>query len=215
MNNDNSWGAIKLPLNYDAEKLAAEVSGISADKWGVNGRTAPAFSNTHAIFLKGFAAAEGKSSTEDRSILSELPFIKNLIYTLIPSTPQNCVLSYLPPETEVGLHIDQGEYFKRTLRIHFPVVTNDKITMYFNGAYKMLPGEVWLLNNCAAHGVENAHKTEARIHIICDYLPTPELMELIEHSDKTLGEKSDKLYNKLLNKTKVSMMERQKQRQKQ
>ncbi len=207
--NELTWGAVKLPLQYDADKLAEEVMDIASEKWGINGRTAPAFADTQAIFLKGYAAAEGKSSVEDRELLSRLPYIKNMIYNLVPSVPQNCVLSYLPPNTDVGLHVDQGEYFKNTLRIHFPVITNDKITMYFGGSYTMKPGEVWLLNNCAPHGVENAHNTDARIHLICDYLPSAELDELFNQSDKHLGKTSQQLHEKLLEKTRINFMKKQ------
>ena len=202
---ETEWGAVKLPLSYDARKLANEVGSIADSEWGINGRTAAAFANTQAVFIRGYAAAEGNPSKEDREILSKLPYIKELIYSLVPSTPQNCVLSYMPPKTEVGLHIDQGEYFKDTLRIHFPVITNNKVTMYFNGSYHMKPGEVWMLNNCAPHGVENAHKTKPRIHLICDYLPSKELIELFNQSDKTLGTPSQKLYDQLLVKTQKNM----------
>ena len=199
------WAAIKLPLTYDFQRLAKEVKQISDDEWGANGRTAPAFTNTQAIFLKGYAAAERNPSKDDRPALQQLPYTKELIYSLIPARPQNCVLSYLPPRVNVGLHIDRGEYFNQTLRIHFPVTTNKKVTMYFGSCYQMRPGEVWLLNNCAAHGVENAHKTKARIHLICDYLPTPELLALIEKSDRLQGKPSPRLHQKLQAKTQKNM----------
>jgi len=204
-----TWGAIKLPFKVDAERLAAEVEQITQQEWGINGRTAPAFANTEAIFLKGYAAAEDNSSTEDRAILSQLPYIKELIFKLLPSEPHNCVLSLLPPNTDVGLHIDQGDYFNKTLRVHFPIITNSKVTMFFGGSYFMKPGEVWVLNNCAPHGVENAHETKPRIHMICDFTPTNDLLMLMDKAEQTNGESSPKLYEKLMDKTRRVVMERQ------
>jgi len=199
--NGPEWGAIQLPLTYDATRLSAEVAGLADQEWGVNGRIAPAFTNTQAVFLKGFAAAAGNASVEDRDILAELPYARELIYSLVPSQPQNCVLSYLPPMVDVGLHIDQGEYFQKTLRVHFPVTTNELVTMYFGACYRLQPGEVWLLNNCSVHGVENAHPSEGRIHLICDYLPSPALLEMASSVPVMAGQPSEKLRDKLRAKT--------------
>ena len=195
------WGAIRLPLTYDAPRLSAEVAALAEQEWGVNGRVAPAFANTQAVFLKGFAAASGNASVEDREILAELPYARELIYSLVPAQPQNCVLSYLPPMVDVGLHIDQGEYFQQTLRVHFPVTTNELVTMYFGACYRLQPGEVWLLNNCAVHGVENAHPSQGRIHLICDYLPSPALLEMARSVPAIPGKLSDRLRDKLRAKT--------------
>ena len=49
------------------------------------------------------------------------------------------------------------------------------------------PGEVWALNNSATHGVWNAHATEARTHLICDFLPSPELLGLLARAERDLG----------------------------
>ncbi|MEP6389550.1 MAG: aspartyl/asparaginyl beta-hydroxylase domain-containing protein [Halioglobus sp.] len=195
------WGAIRLPLTYDAARLSTEVAALAETEWGVNGRIAPAFANTQAVFLKGFAAASGNPSMEDRDILAELPYAREMIYSLVPAQPQNCVLSYLPPKVDVGLHIDQGEYFQNTLRVHFPVTTNELVTMYFGACYRLQPGEVWLLNNCSVHGVENAHPSQGRIHLICDYLPSAALLELARSVPMDPGEPSDRLRDKLRAKT--------------
>lgn len=200
---EGNWGAIKLPLTYDANRLRDEVAQITDAEWGGGGRTAAAFVDTKAIFLKGYAAASGNPSLEDRDALKNLHYARELIYSLIPAEPQKCVLSYLPPKVDVGLHIDNGAYFKNTLRLHFPVWTNEKVTMYFGACYYMKPGEVWLLNNTAPHGVENKHETKPRVHMICDYLPSLELMQLIETSDTSLGKSCPQLHEKLLLKTKM------------
>jgi hypothetical protein len=60
--------------------------------------------------------------------------------------------------------------------------------MYCAGlSFRMQPGEVWALNNSAIHGVWNAHATEARTHLICDFLPDPELLELLARAERDLG----------------------------
>jgi hypothetical protein len=51
----------------------------------------------------------------------------------------------------------------------------------------MLPGEVWALNNIARHAVWNADATRARTHLICDYLPSPALLDLLARAERGLG----------------------------
>lgn len=202
------WGAMRLPLTYDAARLGEEVMRIEQTEWDGGGRTASAFADTKAIFLKGFAAASKNPSLEERSALGRLPYARELIHSLIPSVPQKCVLSYLPAKTDVGLHVDMGEYFEKTLRIHFPVLTNTQSRMYIGACYCMKPGEVWILNNNVPHGVENDHPTLPRIHMICDYLPTKQLLDLVGRSDASLGSPCPELREKLRTKTKMRADER-------
>ena len=85
-------------------------------------------------------------------------------------------------------HIDLAPYFAKTIRIHVPVVTNDDAWMYCAGlSFRMQSGEVWALNNSATHGVWNAHATEARTHLICDFLPSPGLLDLLGRAERDLG----------------------------
>jgi hypothetical protein len=60
--------------------------------------------------------------------------------------------------------------------------------MYCDGhVFRMLPGEVWALNNIARHAVWNADATRARTHLICDYLPSPALLDLLARAERGLG----------------------------
>ena len=60
--------------------------------------------------------------------------------------------------------------------------------MYCAGAtYQMKPGEVWALNNVATHAVWNAHAALSRTHLICDFLTSPALLDLIARAERDLG----------------------------
>jgi hypothetical protein len=54
--------------------------------------------------------------------------------------------------------------------------------------YKMQPGEAWVLNNLGLHAVLNQDASEARTHLICDFVPTPALLALIAAGERELGE---------------------------
>jgi hypothetical protein len=88
----------------------------------------------------------------------------------------------------IAPHIDRAPYFNKTIRIHLPVITHALSFMWSVGeCYVMQAGEVWALNNCAPHAVWNAHATLSRTHLICDFLPTAALLDLLAHSERSLG----------------------------
>ena len=68
------------------------------------------------------------------------------------------------------------------------MITNEAAWMYCDGlAFRMRVGEVWALNNSAPHAVWNAHMSEARIHVICDFLPSEQLEALLASAERDLG----------------------------
>jgi len=178
----------RLPIRVDAERLQAEVRSLPVASWAGTGGRVGVHRVAQAVFLRGFAPAEGDKPIEDREPLGAMPYVRELITRLIPATAQRCLLARLPPAGRITGHIDLAPYFAKTVRIHVPVVTNDEAWMYCAGlSFRMQPGEVWALNNSATHGVWNAHASEARTHLICDFLPGDELLGLLTRAERDLG----------------------------
>jgi hypothetical protein len=181
-------GCLRLPLAVDAEQLRREVEALPASYWGSRGGRVGVHRPAEAVFLRGYAPAEGDRPVEDRPALQHLPYVREIIGSLIPAPPLRCLLARLPPGAVVGLHVDRAPYFYKTLRIHVPVETHEVAWMLASGrVYLMRAGEVWVLNNSAVHGVWNAHATLARTHLICDFLPTPALLALLARGERGLG----------------------------
>lgn len=181
-------GCSRLPLRYDASRLLAEVLAMPKSLWGSNaGRVGTQFS-AQAIFLRGHAPYEGKFPIEDRDALAHAPYARELIHSLVPAEPMRCLLALLPAGGTVMPHTDNGPYFLRTIRLHFPVITTDNVWMVCAGnSYHMRVGEIWALNNHVEHAVWNAEPQLARVHLICDFLSSPALLALLEQSERDLG----------------------------
>jgi len=178
----------RLPLKVNAARLQAEIAALPEISWAGTGGRVGVHRAAQAIFLRGFAPAEGPKPIEDRAQLADLPYVAEVITRLIPAQAQRCLLARLPAGARITGHIDLAPYFSKTIRIHAPVVTNDDAWMYCAGlAYRMQPGEVWALNNSATHGVLNAHATDARTHLICDFLLSDELLALLNGAERNLG----------------------------
>ena len=181
-------GCVRLPVSVDAARLKSEVDALPSELWGTRGGRVGVHSAAEALFLRGHAPAEGDKPIEDRPALEELPYIRSILGEIVPAQPLRALLARLPAGASIPVHVDHGDYFTRSLRIHVAVETNDRVWMLADGrAYQMKAGEVWSINNLAEHGVANAHPSLSRTHLIADFLPSAELVALVQGGDRNLG----------------------------
>ncbi|MEZ5458156.1 MAG: aspartyl/asparaginyl beta-hydroxylase domain-containing protein [Steroidobacteraceae bacterium] len=181
-------GCIRLPLRIDPAPLQAELAALPAELWGRRDGRVGVHEVADAIFLRGHAPAQGELPIDDRPALSLLPSVRTLVFDRVPAEPMRCLIARLPPGAVVKPHIDRAPYFAKTLRVHVPLQTHDQAYMLCNGrSYRMAEGEFWLLNNSTTHAVWNAHPSASRTHLICDFLPSDALMQLIRAGERDLG----------------------------
>lgn len=181
-------GCVRLALQFDAVRLAAEIGALPPTAWGTGGRLG-VHRSAEALFLRGYAPAEGDLPIDDRPALATLPCTRHIIYRQIPASPMRCLLARLPGGARVPTHIDRAPYFAQTIRLHIAVTSHDLAFMYCSGRrYVMGPGELWALNNSAPHAVWNADPRRGRTHLICDFLPTAKLCHLLATGERDLGE---------------------------
>lgn len=181
-------GCVRLPLKIDSPRLLEEVERLPASEWGSRGGRVGVHNVAEAIFLRGYAPAEGEKPVDDRPVLDRLPYARYLIEELFRAPAMRCLLARLPATGVIARHIDRAPYFGKTLRIHFPIETNELVFMVSRGlSYSMRAGEAWALNNSADHAVWNSHRTQSRTHLICDFLPSPVLLEMLEQGERDLG----------------------------
>jgi hypothetical protein len=181
-------GCVRLSPQIDGLRLLQEVAHLPPSLWGTPGGRVGVHDKSEAIFLRGFAPAEGEMPVEDRPVLEHLPYTRFIIEQVIPAPPMRCLLARLPADGVIACHVDRAPYFGKTLRVHVPVETNESVFMVSRGlCYSMRTGEVWLLNNSANHAVWNTHPSRSRTHLICDFLPSPALLDLLAHAERHLG----------------------------
>jgi hypothetical protein len=180
-------GCLRLRVRIDAARLAAEVARLPAALWGTSGGRIGVHAGAQALFLRGHAPAEGDLPVNDREVLDRLPYARTILEHLVPAAPLRCLLARLPHGSGIAPHIDRAGYFAKTIRLHAPVETNDRVFMMADHRYyRMLPGELWALNNSAMHGVWNGHPSAARTHMICDFLPSAALLDMIALGERDL-----------------------------
>lgn len=192
-------GCVRLSLRCDVARLRAEVDALPQHFRGTRGGRVGVHNPAQAVFLRGHAPAEGDLPIEERESLAHLPYVRELIHERIPACPQRCLLAVLPAGAVIAPHTDQrAPYFGQTIRIHVPVVTNENVWMYCGGkSYRMAAGEMWALNNSTVHGVWNADAARARTHLICDYLSSPALLEMLARGERDLGIEERTVHDRL------------------
>ena len=191
-------GCARLPVLVDAERLQREVAAIPADMWLSRGGRVGVHNPAQAIFLRGHAPAEGNLPVEDREALRHVPYVREFMTLLIAAPPLRCLLARLPGGAVIAAHTDQAEYFSKTIRIHVPVTTHAAAWMYCaERSYRMQPGEAWALNNSTVHGVWNADPERSRTHLICDFLTSPTLLDLLARAERDLGAVEAAVYERV------------------
>jgi len=183
-------GCARLPVEIDLPRLRAEIDSLPGDVWGSTAGRVAVHRDAEALFLRGYAPAEGNKPIEDRPVLEQLPYDREIMETKFGSVPMRCLLARLAGGGVVTEHADLGPYFARTIRIHIPIISNPRMWMVCAGlTYHMKPGEAWALNNSTIHAVWNAYPVQSRTHMICDFMPTPALLDILARSERHLGER--------------------------
>jgi hypothetical protein len=178
----------RLPLAIEGPRLQAEVAALPEDLWGTTAGRVGVHRAADAVFLRGYAPAEGEKPIEDRPALERLPYAREIITEMVGGEPLRCLLARLPAGAAIAPHVDRAPYFAKALRLHFPVATHEQSFMVCDGlTYLMRVGEAWALNNSTLHAVWNADSARARTHMICDFLPGPGLLDLLARADRGLG----------------------------
>jgi hypothetical protein len=189
-------GCVRLPLAIDLARLQQEVARLPALLWGTRGGRVGVHQPTEGVFLRGHAPIEGPKPIEDREPLQHLPYVRELLAT-IPAPPMRCLLAKLLPGSVIRMHVDNGDYFLQTLRVHVPVVSDPSVAMVSDDrVYTMRPGEAWVLNNSTYHGVLSEW-TQPRIHLICDFQPSEGLCALIAAGEHDLGLRDDRVLERV------------------
>src|SRR5258706_11130749 len=126
-------GCLRLPLTIDAPRLRQEVESLPFALWQGTGGRVGVYQVAQAIFLRGYAPAEGPKPIEERPPLALLPYAKSIILDLIGGSPLRCLLAQLPPDAVVDPHIANAPYFSKSLRVHVPVIITAHAWMYCAG----------------------------------------------------------------------------------
>jgi len=170
---------LQLPIRFDAERLAADVSALPSAAWmphptGFVGNDAVPLISPGGELTDDFEGPMGPTQHLERC-----PYIMGLMAELDGVWGRSRLMG-LAAGAVVPVHIDVHYYWRTHLRIHIPVVTNPGVLFTCNGeTVHMQAGECWAFDSFALHEVQN-RGDERRIHLVLDTVGGERLWDLVE-----------------------------------
>lgn len=158
---------IRLPLRFDAARLAAEARALDASAWmphpsGLPGNTAVALVSRDGEDNNDFGGAMAPTAH-----LARCPYHRQVMASLGEVIARSRLMR-LAPGAEVPPHVDFNYHWRSHVRLHVPVLTTPEVRFHCGDAVvHMRAGECWLFDSWRRHRVVNA-SAQARIHLVID-----------------------------------------------
>ncbi len=176
---------LKLPLQFDSERLAYEIAQIPRSEWTRNPSGLPGNSALILVSVNGeinddFAISGPMQTTKH---LMACPYMQQVFVSLDAPISRSRLMR-LAPGAAAGMHLDARYHWFRRIRIHVPIITNPAARFTCNGqTIHMAAGEAWTFNSAKPHAAENP-ADQGRINLVIDTKGSDTLNKLIQNSEQ-------------------------------
>jgi len=159
---------IQLPLKYDAELLAKEVTKFGEECWLPHPQRFEGNDFLPLISVNGEEANESfTGQMAPTKYLKECPYLVDVLASFGASLGRTRLMR-LSGGAEVTPHVDIHYYWRDRMRIHVPIVTQPTVSFHCGGlTVNMAAGECWIFDTFSRHRVIN-DATQKRIHLVAD-----------------------------------------------
>ncbi len=174
---------IRLPLNFDVERLLYEANQFSEHEWdyhplGYQGNTALSL-----VSSGGDSGDSTSGAMQATAALGRTPYVQQIMMSLGTVIGRSRFMR-LAPHSEVPVHSDTDYAWRHRVRIHIPIITDPHIIFSSIGAtgevgvdVHMRAGEAWIFDNWREHTVVNPTDVR-RIHLVIDTVGTAQFWNL-------------------------------------
>ena len=172
----------RLPLRYDVDRLAHEVSLFEPNEWqphpsGFEGNT-----SIPLISLNGGINDDFNGPMKQTPFLQRCPYIQQVIASFGEVFGRSRLMR-LDGNCEVPEHCDINYHWHNRVRIHIPIITFPEVIFYCGDKrVHMVSGDTWIFDAWKMHKVVNgADKT--RVHLVIDTCGSSRFWELVSRSE--------------------------------
>jgi uncharacterized protein (TIGR03032 family) len=174
---------VKLPLRFDAGRLAAEIAQVPESDWQPHPQ---GHAGNSALPLIAAGGEPKNNDTKGAMLptpqLAKLPYTRQVLAAFQAPIGRTRLMR-LDGNAEATAHADVNYYWIERLRLHVPVVTTPEVEFLCGDrTVHMAAGEAWAFDTWSIHNVLNPHPTR-RIHLVADTVGSPELWNLIEDGE--------------------------------
>ncbi|MBL0925201.1 MAG: aspartyl/asparaginyl beta-hydroxylase domain-containing protein [Sphingomonadaceae bacterium] len=169
---------LKLPRQYCAETLAAEVLALPQSAWIAHPGKLPG-NDAVPLITPGGAITNGFAGPmEPTEHLRRCPYIMEIMADLGAVWGRSRLMG-LAASADVPNHVDVGYYWRTHLRLHIPVITNPGVEFTCDDrTVHMKAGECWAFDSFCLHNVRNSGN-DKRIHLVLDTVGGEKLWDLM------------------------------------
>ena len=181
---------LKFPVEIDTTRLLNEYNQIPESAWG--GSHWDVHCSVDMVLLRGGNKGTDEdfhtSDVVNTPLLDNMPYIASLLASDGPfGGAAYAFIFRTKPDGITRVHHDDHEAWKKTVRVHVPIITNDGAFLLSEKRAKHLSvGEVWTFDNQTLHSVVNGDST--RVHMIFDVNPNAKFAELMTNAIFDPGE---------------------------
>lgn len=175
---------IRLPLRFDADRLADEVRSFTENEWRKHPQ---GHVGNSALPL---VARGGDPANDDvRGPMRPTPYLERCPYLMQALASLQTVigrtrLMRIEGNGEATMHTDTNYYWMHRARVHVPIITFPEVDFICGESLvNMPPGECWIFDTWRPHNVLN-RRPEQRIHLVCDTVGTVEFWDQVARGDR-------------------------------
>jgi len=179
---DLKYDFYRLPICFDAGKLAEEVAGFTEDEWrdhpsGFAGNTA-----LQLISSQGSLEGDGLAGQQlPTPLLKRCPYLQQVLASFNTVFGRTRLMR-LAPGSDAKAHMDASYYWHQRVRVHVPIQTHPDIAFHTgDSAVHMAEGDCWIFNTWKMHTVKN-NTEQTRIHLVADTVGSASLWDMIDNA---------------------------------
>ena len=170
---------IRLPLHFDAARLADEIEQFDESEWRPHPQGYPGNSALSLIAIDGDPANDSvKGTMRPTPHLEACPYVREVLASLGAPIGRTRLMR-IDGNSEATPHADTNYYWLQRMRVHVPIVTDPAVRFVCGDkTVHMAPGEAWVFDTFKIHNVINPNPTR-RIHLVADTVGSPYLRALM------------------------------------
>jgi len=170
---------IRLPLSFDAGRLAEEVRAMPAQAWQAHPLSYTGNSAVPLISVNGEANDFFAGPMAETPWLKQSPYLRQVLASFQVVFGRSRLMG-LAGGNEVPIHCDINYHWFQRVRIHVPIITFPEVMFHCHDqVIHMGAGEAWIFDNWKLHKVINPTK-ELRVHLVADTVGSSAFWKMAE-----------------------------------
>lgn len=184
---------IRLPITFDAERMADEVRALPESAWQAHPTGYPGNRAVPLVSVRGEQNDLFAGPMAATPWLKQSPYLWQVLASFQTVFGRSRLMG-LAGGSEVPIHSDVNYHWYSRVRIHIPVMTFPEVRFYCHDqSVHMAAGEAWVFDNWKMHRVVNP-TPHFRVHLVADTVGSSLFWNMIQESlDCTSHEQARRL----------------------